>query len=363
MESEMPTQHIDFKYIRQHADIVSVAEHFGLKPVKDGSKDGQYRCFCPFHDDHNPSLKLNRDRNIFNCFVCDEGGNVLDFVKEHEGIELRPAAKMVAEICGIATSDRSPSPNGKKLKKPEGKKHKNKKTKKAKPEPDPISGETDRELEELDGEPYNKPLTFELKNLITEHPWLEERGILEDEIKHFGMGIAQRGVMKDRLVFPIHDAKGNLVAYCGRYVGDDVPKDEAKYKQPTKFRKELELFNFCRTIQLEPDMPLILVESFFSAIKLHMLSYRAAALMGRSMSEAQLKLLKDAGETSVMLFLDGDDPGRAAVTTIGRQLLEEGFEVTAPVVAEDFKPHRCSTKKLEEIVGIPAGDPPPPDMV
>jgi DNA primase len=89
----------------------------------------------------------------------------------------------------------------------------------------------------------------------------------------------------------------------------------------------------------------VLVESFLSVVKLHD-RYRVASPMGWSLSKAQVELLKAGGVTSVVLLFDGDDPGRAAVTTIGRELLAHGFAVTAPVVAEDFKPHRCEPNEL-----------------
>ena len=72
--------------------------------------------------------------------------------------------------------------------------------------------------------------------------------------------------------------------------------------------------------------------------------------MGRSLSERQTDLPKASGLTSFVVLFDGDDPGRAAVTTVGRQLPAEGFHVTAPVVPEDFKPHRFGTKELSEIL-------------
>jgi DNA primase len=169
-------------------------------------------------------------------------------------------------------------------------------------------------------------------------------------IETFGLGIATRGIMKGRLVFPIHNADGKLVAYCGRFVGDDRPEDEPKYKQPPHFRKEIELFNWHRVKgDVTRDTPVILVESFFSVVKMYPL-YPVISPMGRSLSERQIELLKDGGVSSVIILFDGDDPGRAAVTTVGRQLLAEGFKVSAPVVPEDFKPHRRTPEELAHIL-------------
>jgi DNA primase len=155
--------------------------------------------------------------------------------------------------------------------------------------------------------------------------------------------------MKDRLVFPIHNADGELVAYCGRWVVGDPPEDEPKYKQPPQFRKELELFNWHRVKNRATDAPVVVVESFLSVVKLHE-RYRVISPMGRSISEAQIELLKSGDVWSVVLLFDGDDPGRAAVTAVGRALLAHGFAVTEPVVAEDFKPHRSNNDELAAIL-------------
>ncbi len=142
---------------------------------------------------------------------------------------------------------------------------------------------------------------------------------------------------------------GKLVAYCGRYVGNDIPEDEPKYKQPKGFRKEIELFNWHRAIELQTG-PMIMVESFFSVFRLHDMGYPCISPMGRSLSEAQIVLLKESGTKEVVLLFDGDDPGRQAIITVGRALLDAGLKVSAPVVPEGFKPHRLSSKKLKRIV-------------
>ena len=338
----MPTQHIDFKHIRQNANFNLVATHYSVELKRDGSKEDQWKCICPFHDDHKPSMKINTARNIYHCFVCDAGGNILDFVMEMDGVEIRPAAKLVAEICNIDTSQ---TKEKSRAIKPTQKKEKPKRASIAKQASSQIS-KFDSPKSESDNLPVNKPLSFELKNLITDHPFISERGISEEIRLEFGIGVATRGIMKDRLVFPIHNTDGQLVAYCGRYVGNGIPENEPKYKQPSNFKKEIELFNWHRVKDMESDTPLILVESFFSVLKLHEIGFACVALMGRSLSEAQIAILTDANISEVILLLDGDDPGRDAIIKIGRDLLAANINCQAPVVPEDFNPHEVSSKEL-----------------
>lgn len=355
----MPAQKIDFKHIRHNANIEQVISHFGITLHKDGLKEGQYKALCPFHDDTKPSMKVNTDRNIYHCFACDAGGNVLDFVAEHEGVELREAAKAVAEICDISLAPnrsndrRSTGKQRATTAKSGGAARKSKATRKtARSEK---SGDTEpkgasaQAEEELDGVPYNKVLTFELKNLVTDHPFITERKLPPEIIETFGIGIASRGIMKDRLAIPIHNKDGKLVAYCGRYVGNDIPEEEPKYKQPKGFRKEIELYNWHRAIELQTGS-MIMVESFFSVFKLHAMGYPCVSPMGRSLSDVQIMLLKEGDVKEVVLLFDGDDPGRQAIIKVGRALLDAGLKVSAPVVPEGFKPHRLSSKKLKRII-------------
>ena len=356
----MSSHRIDFKYVRDHASIEAVLAAYGIALQKDGGRPGQHKCLCPFHDDHKPSMKVNTDRNIYHCFVCDEGGNILDLVMQLEGADIRAAAKQVAETCGIDTSAMSArKQRGRKSSKgsssaaggrerssaKQGRSQRNKAgNAESKSASDESAGRTDESQ-------CNKPLTFELKNLITDHPFIAERGISEAMQAEFGIGVATRGIMKGRLVFPIHNAKGELVAYCGRLIGSEPLKDEPKYKLPPNFRKELELFNWHRVKDLATERPLVIVESYFSVVKLHGMEVPCVSPMGRTLSETQLSLLKGAGIKQVTLLFDGDDPGRTAIITAGRQLLAADLAATAPVVPEGFKPHKASAEELRTFLG------------
>lgn len=339
-EENMPAERIDFKYVREHADFEKVLAAYGVKLTKDGSKPGQWKALCPFHDDHKPSMKVNTERKIYNCFACDASGNVLDFVAQMDDLELRPAAKKVAELSGCATSA--------------GTQHK-RRTSKADPKgrgaskPETAAQPAAKADKDTPEHAFNPPLNFELKNLRTEHPFFTERCITPEMIEAFGLGIATRGIMKGRLVFPIRNKDGQLVAYAGRWVDGELPEDTPKYKLPTGFRKELELFGYKEAQAAGPDCTLVLVESFLSVVKMAD-RYMTASPMGRSLSPEQMTLLGALEPKQVVLLFDGDDPGRTAVETVGADLLKHGFTVTAPSVPTDFKPHRCTLDQLDKVL-------------
>ncbi len=84
--------------IKNRTDIVAlVGEYLPLRRV--GTK---YKALCPWHDDHNPSLEVNPERQSFKCWVCGVGGDVFDFVKNIERVEFPEALRMLADRAGIA---------------------------------------------------------------------------------------------------------------------------------------------------------------------------------------------------------------------------------------------------------------------
>ena len=154
------------------------------------------------------------------------------------------------------------------------------------------------------------------------HPYLKDRGLDEEHTKFFGLGFCARGVMKGRIAIPIHDHKGDLVAYAGRWPGEDVPEGEPKYKLPRGFQKNRVLFNLHRV----PDAShLVVVEGYWSVFRLYKLGIPAVALAGCSLSPAQEQLLVSSGARHLTLLFDGDDPGRNAQTELLPRLARRFF--------------------------------------
>ena len=127
--------------------------------------------------------------------------------------------------------------------------------------------------------------------------------------------------MKGRVVVPIHDAKGELLAYAGRVLDDTQPR----YRFPAGFRKSLVLFNLHRALANKDGGCVVVVEGFFDCLKVHQAGvWSVVALMGCTMSTAQEKLLA-AHFRHVVLFLDGDDAGKSANSEIAARLAHHLF--------------------------------------
>ena len=204
MGDDMPATRVDFKHVRGNADFAAVLNAYGIELSKDGTKEGQHKALCPFHDDTKPSLKINTSKNIFNCFPCETGGNILEFVMKMDDIDLRPAAIRVAEICGIAPA---PGDTARRIKT-------------AKPAQKPSETATEKPREAEGGGAANPPLTFKLK--LTKPPalleWLKSRGIDEETVDRWALGqaSAKSKTIANRLAIPIHDEKGQLVRHPRR---------------------------------------------------------------------------------------------------------------------------------------------------
>jgi DNA primase len=224
------------------------------------------------------------------------GGNVLDFVAAMENCSIREAALKLQEWFTMFSPCAPSLTPAHQLRKQPGR------TGPATPTPADAG--------------RNKPLAFILKGIDFSHRYLAERGISGETARHFGVGFFPgRGLMAGRVVIPIHDEDGHLIAYAGRALGPDG----AKYKLPPGFRKSLILFNLHRAAQHGNSV--IVVEGFFDCLNVHQAGLPCVvALMGSSLSRRQEQLLQEHFR-EVALLLDGDKAGRAAGVAIAERLV------------------------------------------
>jgi DNA primase len=227
--------------------------------------------------------------NGFHCFACQAHGSVLDLVASLEGCSLRQAALWLAErfaaepsapqsergICGQPTAERI------------------------------------REKER-----GAATLRFTLHPIDSAHAYLQERGIAVETARHFGAGYyAGPGLLHERVVIPIHNERGQLLAYAGRSIDGAAPK----YKLPTGFAKSCVLFNLHRATTHSRDR-VIVVEGFFDCMKVHQAGVPGVVgLMGCSLSAHQEALLVELFRR-VALMLDGDPAGQHGSRLIADRL-------------------------------------------
>jgi DNA primase len=301
---------VDFAAIKRHVELAPLLQRYQVKLRRSG-KD-QYRGCCPIHGGQGPeAFHANLRQNVFHCFSCGAGGSVLDFVAAMERCSLRQAA---LQLTGEAVRLREPARTG----------GPQLVTKKSKPA---------------------APLGFRLRGIDNAHSYLAARGIEMGTAEQFGVGLYRGvGFLSGRLVFPIHNEHGELVAYCGRSVDGSQPR----YRFPAGFPKSEIVFNLHRAAATgQPGV--VVVEGFFDCLKLHQAGVPSVvALMGAALYEPQQCALLRQFPTFT-LMLDGDTAGRRGTATIAAQLRPHAV-VRVIHLADGVQPDQLTPETIREIL-------------
>jgi DNA primase len=322
---------VDFQAVKQAVSLGQVLERYGIKLKRTGK---ELHGRCPIHQGKgDDSFRANTDKNAFHCFSCQAKGNVLDFVAAMEKCSIRDAGLKLQEWFGLTVGQgqqASAPTTGSELAR-EGRGQN--------------TPSTDEGADDGQKGP-NKPLGFELQGVLHDYLYFDSRGITKETAAHFGAGFfSGKGSMFGRVVIPIHNGKGELLAYAGRSIDNTEPR----YKLPAGFHKSLELYNLHRAIATG-QRGLIVVEGFFDCMKVHQAGYPfVVALMGCSMSEEQERLLVAHAEM-VLLMLDGDEAGQKGTDEI---MLRLGRKVwtRVSVVPAGLQPDQMSTEELQALLG------------
>ncbi len=323
---------VDFRSIKQAVSMTAVLDHYRVQLRKVNQRALRGKCPLPTHSSSTSGDSFGVDvlKNIWACQSesCSaarqgkKGGNVLDFVALMENCSVRDAALKLQQWFSIpAASAASPRQRGK-------------------PEPSPPASrgvELAAKGNEDCGQELNKPLAFTLKGIDCSHAYLRQRGITKETAREFGVGFFPgRGSMMSRVVIPIHNERGELVAYAGRAIDGSEPK----YKLPAGFAKSAVLFNLHR-VQSES---VIVVEGFFDCMKVSQAGMQnVVALMGSSLSDRQQNLLSRFAR--IILLLDGDEAGRGAASEIAARLVRSHF-VRVLDLDDGLQPDRLSSEEL-----------------
>jgi DNA primase len=333
---------IDFRAVKREVTMVQVLEHYGLMSQMKQNGDSITGA-CPIHEGNgNTAFRVSISKNCWNCFsTCGCGGNVLDFVAKKERVSLPKAARLLVEWFNL------------KIEAPEGEKDSPRQEKSDSRVRDkkPMKREAEKSAAPEDEKSENKPLGFVLKDLQTEHPYLAERRLFPETVQTFGLGFCQKGMHAGRIVIPIHNPKGELVAYAGRWPGDT---DKEKYLFPKGFKKSLELFNLDRADKEPADKPFVIVEGFFDCMMLHQHGCRKViALMGSSMSPAQEGLIRKltVSNSHVIVMLDEDEAGQEAREEIAGRLAKFCYIKVHQFNEPDMQPEHLSFEEVQDLIG------------
>ncbi|MBJ7546317.1 DNA primase [Pseudomonas sp. OA3] len=284
-----------------------------------------YSACCPFHKEKTPSFTVSPDKQFYYCFGCGAGGNALGFVMDHDQLEFPQAIEELAKRAGMDVP-REESGRGHKPRQP-----------------------VDSPLY-----PLLNAAAEHYRQALKSHPqrkyavdYLKGRGLTGEIARDFGIGFAppgwdnllkqlgadalQQKVMidagllienaengrrydrfRDRIMFPIRDSRGRVIAFGGRVLGDDKPKYLNSPETPV-FHKGQELYGLYEARKHNRDLDeIMVVEGYMDVIALAQQGLRnAVATLGTATSEEHLKRLFRI-VPSVLFCFDGDAAGRNA---------------------------------------------------
>ena len=316
--------------IRKNCNIVDVISSY--VPVTLKGKD--YKCVCPFHDDHSPSMSISTSKQIYKCFSCGAAGNVFTFVQNYENVSFIEAVKIVAEKIGYQISGILKQETVLKYQK-------------------------EYDLMELVNKYYENNINT--RNGLQAKEYLHNRGLSDEDISKFRIGLAldeattlknileKKGytikvledlglvnvadgnaydVFRGRITFPLYDTEGHVIGYSARiYRGEQV----AKYintKETYLYKKGNYLYNYhLAKDEAKRSKKLIIVEGQMDAIRLYINGVKnVVALMGTALTKEQVELIKRL-RCTVILGLDGDEAGKTATLKNGEILVQNNIKV------------------------------------
>lgn len=303
--------------IRSKVDIVDVISEY-LPLTKKGKN---YFGVCPFHDDNNPSMSVSREKQIFRCFSCGASGNVFTFVQDYEQIDFKDALKLLADKSGVTINTNGYQKSNKY---------------------DKLYSAYD-----ITNRFYQNNLKSSVGKIALKY--LEDRNINNDVINYFGIGLSSvnsdvtkllikkeydiktlndigisyrdSDIYIDRIMFPLCDTRGNVVAFSGRRYKDENGSKYINTKETVIFKKGDNLYNYHRAreeVRIKKEV--IVVEGFMDVIRLHTAGIKnVVALMGTAMTKEQANLIKKLSDNVILMF-DGDEAGLHADMVNGEVL-------------------------------------------
>lgn len=315
--------------LKDNNDIVSVAQGY-VELKRSGST---YSCRCPFHSERTPSFHVYPDTQSFFCFGCQVGGDVVTFIKNIENLDYMEAVRFLAQRAGMPM----PEDRG-----------------------DNGSARLRQRLFEMNraaGSYFHRQLfTPEGKAGLD---YLTGRGLTMHTIKRFGLGFAvddyhnlhyymksqgfteeelERGALlarnnnrvydkfRNRVMFPIFDTRGNVIAFGGRALSPDAPAKYLNSDETFVFQKRDTLFalNYAKNSKAEY---FILCEGYMDVIAMHQAGFDSAvATLGTAITPAQARLIGRMGKKEVILSYDSDGPGQKAASKGINLLTEAGVK-------------------------------------
>lgn len=350
----------DVRRVKDACDIARVVGEFvALKP-----KGREFVGLCPFHDDRSPSMTVVPTKQIFHCFVCQAGGDAIAFVQRFLKMEFREALEYLAERYGVELTPRHAAPSS--------------------------------NADALPRQDLLKAAAFaaEFYRAILRHPEhgssardvVARRGISPEMVDRFMLGAApdrwdgllltaqsksislralnEVGLLKkrdsgdgvydalrNRLIFPIHDPAGRVIAFGGRKINE---ADEPKYLNSPEtrlFNKSATLFGLHQASrEIQKQGFAIITEGYTDAIACHQAGFASAvATLGTALTREHAAVLRRLCQGVTLLF-DGDAAGQRATDRAAEVFFAENLDVRVCALSR-----HTDAKDPDELLKRPGG--------
>lgn len=319
--------------IRESNNIKDViASYLKLTPKGNG-----YFAICPFHNEKTPSFSVNENKQLYHCFGCGESGNVITFIMKMENYDFIDAVKNLANRAHISLDEIKTNNKGE-----YEKKHKEKKDLQ---EIHNISGRyfydnlqsefgqnckkyiMKRNIKKNIQRKYGLGFSDNPKNNL--YNFLKSKGYSEDLILKSGLVVNKNGKRYDRffnrLMFPIFNVQGGIIAFGGRVLDSGMPK-YLNSPETVLFSKSNVLYNlnFARKTNLEE---FVLVEGYLDVIAMYQNGIKnIVAPLGTAFNNGHTKILKRYAKSIIILF-DSDEAGVKATLKAIPLLEKEGLKI------------------------------------
>lgn len=300
--------------LKSRCDIASIiSSYINIKP-----SGTNYKGLCPFHGEKTPSFYINTSKQIYKCFGCGEGGDVINFVMRIENLDFMDAVKLLANRCGIQINTNIDESTKERM-------------------------EKSKKFQDI----HVEAARFYFSNLIKSknpgYEYLRKRGLDDKVIKKFGLGysldswnslmnylvsmgyknedLIECGLFgyksetkkiydkfRNRVMFPIFDYRGNVIGFGGRVLDDSLPK-YLNSPDTLIFNKRENLYglNFAR--KEIKDRSVILVEGYMDLISLYQYGIKnVVATLGTALTDGQGSLIKRYADTAIISY-DSDEAG------------------------------------------------------
>ncbi len=341
-ESSTMSDRGDIERVLGATDIVRVVrERVELK-----QKGREWIGLCPFHDDRSPSMYVSPAKQIFKCFACGAGGDALTFVQKYDGVEFPQALQHLAEVAGVELTIRG-------QRQPQG----------------PGRSERAAALEaNAFAQDYFRRCLVHPKAGAEARAMIEKRGISQEMVETFGIGAAPNGwdglvqstlkaghpvdafagaqlvrardqggghydVFRHRLMFPIHDQGGRVIAFGGRRLSEDDPAKYLNSPESPVFKKSGVLYGLWKaSTGIRKTGFCIVTEGYTDTIACHQAGFtNTVATLGTAFTTEHAALLRRLCSRIVLLF-DGDEAGLTAADRAVGVLFAEPLDVQIAIL-------------------------------